>query len=263
MLRGLDEQMERRSDGTLYYMYRIWVPLMGDVRTLIMDEAHKSIYSVHPGADKMYYDLRDMYWWPRMKKDIALYVNKCLTCLRVKAKHQRPSGLLQQPEIHEWKWERIAMDFITKFPRTGSGHDLIWVIVDRLTKSAHFRPIREDFKMDRLARLYLNKIMSRHSVPILITSDRDSHFMSRFWKSIQHALGTRLDMSMTCHPQTNGQRERIIQTLKDMLKACVKEPIFDTCNTVFHHSYVPSVRLALATFSAGGFDDLRCFILSR
>ncbi|GJT02222.1 putative reverse transcriptase domain-containing protein [Tanacetum coccineum] len=106
------------------------VPLKGEVRTLIMDEAHKSKYSVHPGANKMYYDLRDRYWWPGMKKDIAEYVSKCLTCLKVKAEHQRPSGLLQQPEIPVWKWEGIAMDFVTKLPRTSSGHDTIWVIVD-------------------------------------------------------------------------------------------------------------------------------------
>ncbi|GJZ88647.1 putative reverse transcriptase domain-containing protein [Tanacetum coccineum] len=134
------------------------VPLKGEVRTLIMDEAHKSKYSVHPGADKMYYDLRDRYWWPGMKKDIAEYVSKCLTCLKVKAEHQRPSGLLQQPEIPVWKWEGIAMDFVTKLPRTSSGHDTIW-IVDRLTKSAYFLPMREDYKMERLARLYLNEIV--------------------------------------------------------------------------------------------------------
>ncbi|GJY36214.1 reverse transcriptase domain-containing protein [Tanacetum coccineum] len=97
--KGLDEMIEQRSDGTLYYLDRIWVPLKGEVRTLIMNEAHKSKYSVHPGADKMYYDLRDRYWWPGMKKDIAQYVSKYLTCLKVKAEHQRPSGLLQQPEI--------------------------------------------------------------------------------------------------------------------------------------------------------------------
>ncbi|GJW31960.1 putative reverse transcriptase domain-containing protein [Tanacetum coccineum] len=132
--KGLDEMIEQRNDGTLYYLDRIWVPLKGDVRTLIMDEAHKSKYSVHPGADKMYYDLRDRYWWSGMKKAIAGYVSKCLTCLKVKAEHQRPSGLLQQPEILIWKWEGIAMDFVTKLPRTSNGHDTIWVIVDRLTK---------------------------------------------------------------------------------------------------------------------------------
>nr|GEU70367.1 putative reverse transcriptase domain-containing protein [Tanacetum cinerariifolium] len=130
-----------------------------------------------------------------MKKDIAMYVSKCLTYLKVKAEHQRPSGLLQQPEIPVWKWEGIAMDFVTKFPMTSGGHDIIWVIMDRLTKSAHFLPMHEDYKMDRLARLYLNEIVSRY--------------------------GTRLDMSTAYHPQTDGQSERTIQTLEDMLRACV------------------------------------------
>ncbi|GKC81427.1 putative reverse transcriptase domain-containing protein [Tanacetum coccineum] len=203
--KGLDKMIEQRSDGTLYYLDRIWVPLKGEVRTLIMDEAHKSKYSVHPGTDKMYYDLRDMYWWPGMKKDIAEYVSKCLTCLKVKAEHQRPSGLLQQPEIPVWKWEGVAIDFVTKLPMTSSGHDTIWVIMDQLTKSAYFLPMREDYKIERLARLYLNEIVARHGVPISIISDRDSHFTSRFWQSMQEALGTCLDMSTAYHPQTDGQ----------------------------------------------------------
>ncbi|GKB49757.1 reverse transcriptase domain-containing protein, partial [Tanacetum coccineum] len=164
--KGLDEMLEHRSDRALYYLDRIWVHLKGDVRTLIMDEAHKSKYSIHPGADKMYHDLRDRYWWPGMKKDIAVYVSRCLTYLKVKAEHQRPYGLLQQPEIPEWKWEGITMDFVMKLPRTSSGNDTIWVIVDRLTKSAHFLPMHEYYKMDRLARLYVNEIFARHGVPI-------------------------------------------------------------------------------------------------
>ena len=220
-LNGNDKLMEKRNDGSLYFMDRIWVPLVGEVRTIIMDEAHKSKYSVHPGSDKMYYDLRDMYWWPGMKKDIAEYVGKCLTCAKVKAEHQRPSGLLQQPEIPEWKWENITMDFITKLPRTSRGHDAIWVIVDRLTKSAHFLAIREDYSMEKLARLYMDEIVSRHGVPVSIISDRDARFTSRFWKTMQGALGTRLDMSTAYHPQTDGQSERTIQTLEDMLRACV------------------------------------------
>ncbi|GKA95357.1 putative reverse transcriptase domain-containing protein [Tanacetum coccineum] len=103
--KSLDEMIKRRNDGELYYMDRIWVPLKGDVRTLIMDETYKLKYFVHPGDDKMYYDHRDRYWWSGMKKDIAVYVSKCLICLKVKAEHQRPSSLLQQPEILEWKWE--------------------------------------------------------------------------------------------------------------------------------------------------------------
>ncbi|GKE56190.1 putative reverse transcriptase domain-containing protein, partial [Tanacetum coccineum] len=161
----LDETIEQRTDGTLYYLDRIWVPLKGDVRTLIMEEAYKLKYTIHPGADKMYYDLRDRYWWPGMKKDIAMY----------------------QPEIPEWKWEGIAMDFVTKLPRTSSGHDIIWVIVDRLTKSAHFLPMREDNKMDRLAKLYLSEIVARHGVPISIISDRDSCFTSSYHSSMRCA----------------------------------------------------------------------------
>ncbi|GKC05002.1 putative reverse transcriptase domain-containing protein [Tanacetum coccineum] len=191
------------------------------IKLRIMDEAHKTKYFVHPGADNMYYDLRDMYWWPGMKKDIAEYVSRCLTCLKVKAEHQRPSGLLEQPEIPIWKWEGIAMDFVTKLPMTSSGHDTIWVIVDRLTKSAHFLSMPEDYKMERLARLYLNKIVARHGVPISIISDQDSRFTSRFWQSKQEALGTRLDMSTAYHPQTDGQTERTIQTLEDVLRVCV------------------------------------------
>ncbi|GJS56281.1 putative reverse transcriptase domain-containing protein [Tanacetum coccineum] len=147
MQKGLDEMIEQRSDETLYYLDRIWVPLKGEVRTLIMDEAHKSKYSVHPGADKMYYDLRDRYWWPGMKKDIAEYVSKCLTCLKVKAEHQRPSGLLQQLEIPVWKWEGISMDFVTKLPRTSSRHDTIWVISFHIKVLAvNARGIRNSFR---------------------------------------------------------------------------------------------------------------------
>ncbi|GJS73436.1 putative reverse transcriptase domain-containing protein [Tanacetum coccineum] len=219
--RGLDEMIERRSDGALYYLDQTWVPLKGDVRTLIMDEAYKSKYFVHLGADKMYYDLRDRYWWLGMKKDIVVYDSRCLTCLKVKAEHQRSSGLLQQPEIPKWKWEMIAMDFVTKLPKTSSGHATIWVIVDRLTKSAHFLPMREDYKIDRLARLYLNEIVARHNVPISIISDRNSRFTSRFWQTMQEALGTKLDISTAYHPQTDGQSECTIQTLEDMLRAYV------------------------------------------
>ncbi|GJU55609.1 reverse transcriptase domain-containing protein [Tanacetum coccineum] len=197
------------------------VPLVGSMRTMIMDEAHKSKYYVHPRADKMYHDLRDMYWWPGMKRDIATYVSKCLTCSKVKAEHQRPSGLLQQPEIPEWKWDKITMDFITKLPRSKSGHDTIWVIVDRLTKSAHFLAIREDYSTEKLAKIYIDEIVARHGVSVSIISDRDGRFTSRCWQTVQKALGTRLDMSMAYHPQTDGQSERTIQTLEDMLRACV------------------------------------------
>ncbi|GKA22106.1 putative reverse transcriptase domain-containing protein [Tanacetum coccineum] len=117
-LRGLERHFEQRDDGEIYFFDRIWIPSVGGVRKLIMDEAYTSRYSVHPGADKMYYDLRDLYWWPGMKRDIAEYVSRCLTCSKIKAEHQKPSGFLQQPEIPEWKWEKITMDFVTKLPKS-------------------------------------------------------------------------------------------------------------------------------------------------
>ncbi|KAI3776024.1 hypothetical protein L1987_45784 [Smallanthus sonchifolius] len=218
---GVELLLESKPNGLLYYLNRIWVPDRDDLRAFLMNDAHKTRYSIHPGADKMYQDLRQLYWWPGIKKDIALYVAKCLTCSKVKAEHQRLSGLLEQPEIPVWKWENITMDFITKPPRTSSGYDSIWVIIDGLTKSAHFLPIREDFKVEKLARIYIDEIVSRHGVPVNIISDRDARFTSRFWQSLQKALGTRLDLSTAYHPQTDGQTERTIQTLKDMLRACV------------------------------------------
>ncbi|GJZ95843.1 putative reverse transcriptase domain-containing protein [Tanacetum coccineum] len=222
-LRGLEIHFERREDGEIYFFDRIWIPSVGGVRKLIMDEAHTSRYSIHPGADKMYHDLRDLYWWPGMKKDIAEYVSRCLTCSKIKAEHQKPSGLLQQPEIPEWKWEKITMDLVTKLPRSSGGYDAIWVIVDRLTKSAHFLPIREDFKTEKLARIYINEIVARHGVPVSIISDHDGRFASHLWQALQKALGTKLNMSTAYHPETDGQSERTIQTLEDMLRACVMD----------------------------------------
>ncbi|GJZ06600.1 putative reverse transcriptase domain-containing protein [Tanacetum coccineum] len=149
-LRGMDKSFEIRPDGTLCIKNRSWLPLFGGLRNLIMHESHKSKYSIHPGSDKMYHDLKKLYWWPNMKAIMAEYVSKCLTCSRVKAECQKPSGLLVQPEIPMWKWERITIDFITKLPKTLTEHDAIWIIVDRLTKSAHFIPIRATDSMETL-----------------------------------------------------------------------------------------------------------------
>nr|GEZ51972.1 putative reverse transcriptase domain-containing protein [Tanacetum cinerariifolium] len=189
-------------------------------KMVIMHESHKSKYFVHPGSNKMYQDMKKLYWWINMKADIATYVSKCLTCAKVKAEHQRPSGLLVQPKIPEWKWDNITMDFVTKLPNSSQGYNTIWVIVDRLTKSAIFTPIRETGPMDKLARIYLKEVVTRHGIHVSIISDRDLRFTSNFWRSLQNALGTRLDMSTAYHPKTDGQSERTIQTLEDMLHAC-------------------------------------------
>jgi hypothetical protein len=163
----LARQLEPKDDGVLYFLDHIWVPV--SLRQLILDEGHKSNYSVHPGADKMYHDLKDFYWWPGMKRSIAEYVSKCLTCSKVKAQNQKPSGLLQQPEIPQWKWDRITMDFVTKLPRSSGGYDTIWVIVDRLTKSAHFLPIRENYSVEKNFRV--NFSLSFNRTCLLYTSD--------------------------------------------------------------------------------------------
>ncbi|GKB11802.1 putative reverse transcriptase domain-containing protein, partial [Tanacetum coccineum] len=182
-IEGMLKKLEARADGTLCLDNRSWLPCYGDTRSLIMHESHKSKYSIHPGSDKMYHDLKMLYWWPNMKADIATYVSKCLTCAKVKAEHQRPSGLLVKPDIPEWKWEKITMDFVTKLPKTAAGYDSIWVIVDRLTKSAHFLPMKETDSTEKLMRLYMKEIVARHSIPVSIISDRDSHFTSRVWQS--------------------------------------------------------------------------------
>ncbi|GJT75720.1 putative reverse transcriptase domain-containing protein [Tanacetum coccineum] len=213
--------LEIRFDGIRYFDKRIWFPLFGGLRDLIMHESHKSKYSIHPGSDKMYQDLKKLYWWPNMKAKIATYVSKCLTRAKVKAEHQKPSRLLKQPEIPEWKWKKITMDFVSGLTRTLSGYDSIWVIVDRLTKSAHFLLMKKTDSMEKLTRLYLKEIVCRHGVHVSIISDRDSRFVSRFWRSLQKALGTDVNMSMAYHLETDGQSERIIQTLEDMLRACV------------------------------------------
>nr|GEY38649.1 putative reverse transcriptase domain-containing protein [Tanacetum cinerariifolium] len=173
------EKLEPHAEGTLCLNGRSWLPYYGDLRTVIMHESHKSKYSIHSGSDKMYQDMKKLYWWPNMKADIATYVSKCLTCAKVKAEHQKPSGLLVQPKIPKWKWENITMDFFTKLPKSSQGYNTIWMIVDRLTKSAIFTPIRETDPMDKLARIYLKEVVTRHRMPVSIISDRDPRELSK------------------------------------------------------------------------------------
>ncbi|GJZ31331.1 putative reverse transcriptase domain-containing protein [Tanacetum coccineum] len=215
------EKLEPRADGTLCFNGRSWLPCYGDLRIVIMHESHKSKYSIHPGFDKMYQDMKKLYWWPNMKANIATYVSKCLTCARFKAEHQRPLGLFVQPEIPQWKWDNITMNFVMKLPRSSHGYDTIWVIVDRLTKSVIFLPMRETDPLEKLAKMYLKEVVARHGISVSIICDCDPRFASNFWKSLQKALGTSLDMSTAYHLETDGQSERTIQTLEDMLRACV------------------------------------------
>nr|GEV08929.1 putative reverse transcriptase domain-containing protein [Tanacetum cinerariifolium] len=163
-LKGMINKLEPHADGTLCLNNQSWIPCF----------------------DKMYQDLKKLYWWPNMKAEIAIYVSKCLTCAK-----------------------------------TTAGQDTIWAIVDRLTKSAHFLPMREDDTLEKLTRQYLKEVVAKHGVPVSIIFDRDGKFTSHFWKSLNKALGTRFNMSTAYHPETDGQSERTIQTLEDMLSSCV------------------------------------------
>jgi hypothetical protein len=144
-----------KEDRLLTHFKQVCVPRIGELRKEIMSEAHHSPYTMHPGGTKMYRNVKGSYWWNNMKKDIAKFVEQCSTYQQVRVEHQRPAGMLKQLLIPKWKWDKIAMDFILGLPKTPTGEDSIWVVVDRLTKSAHFIPIKVKDPMDKLARLYV------------------------------------------------------------------------------------------------------------
>nr|GEU69901.1 putative reverse transcriptase domain-containing protein [Tanacetum cinerariifolium] len=232
------EKLELRADGILCLNNRSWSPCYGELRTLIMYESHKSKYSIHPGSDKMYQDMKLLYWWPNMKADIATY------------------------------WDNITMDFVTKLPKTQSGNDIIWVVVDRLTKSAHFLPMKETDPMDKLARLYLKEMVTRHGISVSIIYECDPRFTLNFWKAFQKVMGTRLDMSTAYHPETDRQSERTIQTLEDMLHACVIEfgngwerhlPVVEFSYNNSYHASIKATSFE-ALYDEVHIDDKLCFI---
>ncbi|KAL0554256.1 hypothetical protein IC582_008173 [Cucumis melo] len=220
---GQTAEFSLSSDGGLLFERRLCVPSDSAVKTELLSEAHSSPFSMHPGSTKMYQDLKRVYWWRNMKREVAEFVSKCLVCQQVKAPRQNPAGLLQPLSIPEWKWENVSMDFITGLPRSLRGFTVIWVVVDRLTKSAHFVPGKSTYTASKWAQLYMSEIVRLHGVPVSIVSDRDARFTSKFWKGLQTAMGTRLDFSTAFHPQTDGQTERLNQVLEDMLRACALE----------------------------------------
>ncbi|WVZ75793.1 hypothetical protein U9M48_023824 [Paspalum notatum var. saurae] len=186
------------EQGTVWYKNRICVPDVDSIKKLILSEAHDTAYSIHPGSTKMYHDLKERFWWYGMKRAVAEYVAK----------------------IPQWKWEEISMDFIVGLPRTQKGYNSIWVVVDRLTKVAHFILVNTTYSGARLAELYISRIVCLHGVPKRIISDRGSQFTSRFWEQLHDSLDSKLRFSTAYHPQTDGQTERTNQILEDMLRAC-------------------------------------------
>ncbi|KAL0551864.1 hypothetical protein IC582_010953 [Cucumis melo] len=217
--RGLAEagqmaEFSLSSDGGLLFERRLCVPSDSAVKTELLSEAHSSPFSMHPGSTKMYQDLKRVYWWRNMKREVAKFVSKCLVCQQVKAPRQKPAGLLQPLSIPEWKWENVSMDFITGLPRTLRGFTVIWVVVDRLTKSAHFVPGKSTYTASKWAQLYMSEIVRLHGVPVSIVSDRDARFTSKFWKGLQTAMGTRLDFSTAFHPQTDGSWDSYLHLME-------------------------------------------------
>nr|GFC80939.1 retrotransposable element Tf2 [Tanacetum cinerariifolium] len=176
IVENLDKQVEFHldNDNVLWQNTRLVVPNDASLREALLTEAHSSPFSVHPSSTKMYHDLKQHFWWSGMKRDLL--------------------------DIPVWKWDEIYMDFVTGLPRTQRRHDAIWVVVDRLTKSAHFLPIRKDYSISRLAEIFLQEIVRLHGTPSAIISDRDPRFASRFWKGLQKAWGTRLKFSTAFHP---------------------------------------------------------------
>ncbi|WVZ85169.1 hypothetical protein U9M48_032119 [Paspalum notatum var. saurae] len=238
------------DQGILWFKNRLVVPKDMELRKKILDEAHTSILTMHPGSNKMYQDLKQKFWWTRMKREIAKYVSECHVCKQVKADHLKPAGMLQPLNIPAWKWEDIHMDFVVGLPRTQKGYDSIWVIIDRFTKSAHFIPVKTSYTAATYAELYISRIVSSHGVPVSITSDRGSIFVSRFWEQLQNALGTKLIHSSAYHPQTSGQVERVNQIVEDMLRACALtySTKWDEClplaEFAYNNSYQKSLNMA-------------------
>jgi hypothetical protein len=238
------------NQGVLWFKDCIVVPKDAELRQQILDEAHLSRYSVHPRSTKMYQDMKQHYWWTKMKIEITRYVAKCDTCRRVKAVHMKTAGPLQSLSIPTWKWEDISMDFVVGLPKTSKGYDSIWVIVDRLTKTTHFLPVKTDHPVVVYAQLYIARILSLHGIPKTIVSDRGPQFVSKFWEELHKSLGTKLLHSSTYHPQTSGKTERVNQILEDMLRSCVLEfpQKWDDCLSLakfsYNNSYQESIKMA-------------------
>jgi hypothetical protein len=160
------------AEGVVWFKDRLCVLNITSIQELILNEAHETAYSIHPGSEKMYQDLKKRFWWYGMKREIAEYVARCDSCQRIKAEHQRPAGLLQPLQIPQWKWDEVGMDFIVGLPHTRVGYDSIWVVVDRLTKAVHFIPVKTTYNSTVLAELYMSQIVCLHGIPKKIISDR-------------------------------------------------------------------------------------------
>jgi hypothetical protein len=245
------------NEGFLRYNDIIYVPPNDELRSLILSEAHRAVYMAHPGVTKMKANLKPLFFWKGMKEDIVSYVARCLECEQVKVEHRHPTRLLQPHAIPELKWEVISMDFIVGFPLTGRKHDSIFMVVDTLTKSAHFIPVRMMYQALDIARVFVSDIVRLHGVPRRIISNRGSTFIGWFWTSFEEALGTQLNFSTTYHPKTDGQTERLNQILEDMLHMHVMdqqkqwEELLPLLEFAYNTSYRSMIKMTLFEFLYG------------
>ncbi|KAK9084575.1 hypothetical protein Sjap_024986 [Stephania japonica] len=236
------------SDRCLRHGGRLWIPEVQELRDSILEDAHRSRYTVHPGRTKMYHDLRRLFWWPGMKADVGAYVRACHICQQVKAEHMRPAGLLQPLPIPQWKWEHITMDFVSGLPQTARRHDAVWVVIDRLTKSAHFIPISMKYSFPQLSIIFEREIVRLHGVPRSIVSDRDPRLTSKLWESMQEQFGTR-QIRYGLSSSTDGRSERLIRILEDMLRASILrfggawEEYLPLCEFAYNNGYRASIGM--------------------
>jgi hypothetical protein len=208
---------QKDHQDVVWFRKCLVVPVDPEIKKIILDEAHRSKFSIHPSSTKMFQELKQKFWWSNMKVDIAKYVAKCDTFHWMKASHLKSTGVLQPLSIPMWKWDDISMDFIVGLPLTARKKDSIWVIVDKLTKTSHFIAVHTTYSLQQYAELYMNQIVRLHGIPKTIISDRGNQFVAHLWEQLHECLGTKQIRSSSYHPQTDGQTERINQILEDML----------------------------------------------
>jgi hypothetical protein len=201
----------------------MYIPENGDIRSIILKEAHRALYCVHPGVKKMYTDMRKLLFWVGMKRDVVHFITKYLECQQVKSNHHHLTGLLQPHDVPMSKWEVISMDFFVGLSLKPHRHNAILVIVDKLTKSAHFILVRDTYDVTDVVHVFVSEVIHLHGIPKNIISDRGSRFTSRFWTSLQSMLRTQLNLSTTYHPKTDGKTDRVNQVMEDMLRMYVMD----------------------------------------
>jgi hypothetical protein len=236
--------------GVLRFKNRLYIPDSTELKLTVLDEVHKKLYSGHPGYQKKITTLKKLFCWPNMKAEIAEYLDRCQYCQQVKAKHQHPTDLLHPLPIPEWKWETISLEFITGLPKTQKQNDSIMVVIDKLSKYAHFIPVKSTFKAINITEIFMNRIFRLHGIPKMMVSDRDVKFTSTFWKELFARLNTNLNFSTSYHPQMNGQTERTNQITEDMLCMYVRakpskwEDYLHLVEFAYNNGYQNSAKLS-------------------